>query len=473
VKAPIPSDEAARLEALQRYAILDTAPEAAFDRLTSLAARILNVPMVLVTLIDAERQWFKSTVGFSDTETQRDTAFCAHAILADIPLVVSDAHEDPRFADNPYVLGSPHIRFYAGAPLRTPDGFRLGTFCALDSKPRALSEPDKKLLEDLAALAMDELELRRVSRALASHTTALETALRDAERHRRLFERIAHTTPEVIYVFDLELQRNVYVNRDGADQLGYSAEQMEALGSRFLPSIMHPEDLPKVLATQATFDTIGDDERVEHIYRVKNSAGMYRWMRAHENVFSRRPDGRAKEILGVATDITALKESQMKLAALSITDELTGVPNKRAFRQRLEQLLEEARRGRKFVLCLADVDHFKRVNDEHGHPMGDKVLATVAKTLADHVRKVDHVARYGGEEFAVLFVDVDLAAALTLAERLRYSVAAVSDPLRVTASFGVAQATPESSAASLLKAADTALYQAKHAGRNRVVPSAE
>ncbi len=142
-----------------------------------------------------------------------------------------------------------------------------------------------------------------------------------------------------------------------------------------------------------------DDERTEITYRVRDTSNAYRWFRARENVFSRHANGRAKEILGVASDITALKQNEERLAQLATTDELTGLANHRAFRERLATLLLEAERGRSFVLCLVDIDHFKRINDNHGHPAGDRALAVVAKTLAENVRKVDQVARYGGEEF--------------------------------------------------------------------------
>ncbi len=248
VKAPLPTNEAARLSALRRYEILDTEREEAFDRLTALVARVLDVPMVVVTLLDAERQWFKSSVGLDGTETSRDTAFCAHAVLQDTPMVVTDALEDRRFLDNPHVTGDPHVRFYAGAPLRTPDGFNLGTFCAIDSRPRGISEQHLKLLQDMAAVVVNELELRRLTRELTAQTNALNAALQEAERHKHMFERIAHTSPEVIYVFDLETRKNTYVNRDAIAQLGYTQTELGQLGNEILPSILHPEDQPKVVS---------------------------------------------------------------------------------------------------------------------------------------------------------------------------------------------------------------------------------
>ena len=164
VAAGLPANERQRLESLHSFEILDTQAEEAFDRFTRIAARMLGVPIALVSLVDEARQWFKSHHGIDATETPRDWAFCAYAIQDDKILVVDDASKDPRFADNPLVTGVPDIRFYAGAPLRTRDNFNIGTLCVIDPSPRRGLTPDQQeLLADLADAVVNQLYLHKTS----------------------------------------------------------------------------------------------------------------------------------------------------------------------------------------------------------------------------------------------------------------------------------------------------------------------
>jgi signal transduction histidine kinase len=182
---PRPFDDEQRLDALNSYAVLDTPAEPVFDRITSLASRIFNVPIALISLVDRDRQWFKACVGLDVRETSRDLAFCAHAILSDAVMVVPDAREDPRFRCSKLVVGPPHIRFYAGAPLVTPEGFRLGTLCVIDTQPRAmLTLEEQATLRDLAATVINELEYRRIRQGSKSDEAAnwLRIAKESAQR---------------------------------------------------------------------------------------------------------------------------------------------------------------------------------------------------------------------------------------------------------------------------------------------------
>ena len=201
--APIkPANEATRIQALHGLKVLDSAPEERFDRLTRLAKRLFNVPIALVTLVDKDRQWFKSCVGLDVNETPRDVSFCGHAILQDELLLVPDAKQDKRFHDNPLVTGEPNIRFYAGYPLTVPNGNKMGTLCLIDTQPRELDDEERALLRDLAGMAeqelmavqmasMDELTLlsnRRGFKTLAQHAL-------DACKHR--------DKPATLLFFDL------------------------------------------------------------------------------------------------------------------------------------------------------------------------------------------------------------------------------------------------------------------------------
>jgi signal transduction histidine kinase len=178
--APLPSNEADRLAALYELHVLDTAPETDFDDIVKLASTVCGVPMSLVSLTDIDRQWFKAKIGTDLVETSRDRSFCSHAILGREVLVVPDVREDPRFADNPIVGQYGGVRFYAGAPLITSDGFALGTLCVLDSEPRRLDNEQVQALRALARQVTSQLELRRYASALANTTARLQ----ELERHK-------------------------------------------------------------------------------------------------------------------------------------------------------------------------------------------------------------------------------------------------------------------------------------------------
>jgi GAF domain-containing protein len=160
--SPLPSNEPERLEALWRYGVLDTAPEEAFDELVQLAARICGTPIALISLVDASRQWFKARVGLEAQETPRDASFCAHALHDTKLFIVHDARADPRFASNPLVVGEPNIRFYAGAPIASPEGLNLGTLCVIDRQPRVLDVEQREALRVLSRQVVGQFELRRL-----------------------------------------------------------------------------------------------------------------------------------------------------------------------------------------------------------------------------------------------------------------------------------------------------------------------
>jgi signal transduction histidine kinase len=177
----LPPDEAERLAAVRRYDVLDTPPDGAFDRITALAARFHGVPISTVTIVDEDRIWFKSTYGVDVEEIGRDPGLCASAILHDEPYVVTDASLDPRTLDNPLVRGELGLRHYVGIPLRTADGHNLGTLNVIGIEPREVSAEEMATLQDLAAIVMDELELRlSATRTVELHAQREAAALRDA-----------------------------------------------------------------------------------------------------------------------------------------------------------------------------------------------------------------------------------------------------------------------------------------------------
>lgn len=201
-------DEEGRLAALERYAILDTPPEAPFEKITSLVQNVLQVPICAVSLLDRDRQWFKSIRGLDPRETARPISFCTHTIKANDALVIQDALQDPRFATNPLVVGEPRIRSYAGVPLHTPDGYNVGALCAIDTVPREYSAAQIGILASFAALVVDELELRRI--AERDHLTQALTRRGFVEQMKKEIARFhRHGRDSVFVMMDIDHFKSV------------------------------------------------------------------------------------------------------------------------------------------------------------------------------------------------------------------------------------------------------------------------
>ena len=342
--------EEARLAALRNYEVLDTLDEDAYDDITKLASFICATPIALISLVDKDRQWFKSSVGLQVQETPREHAFCAHAILkSNEVMVVEDASVDGRFAHNPLVTGEPSIRFYAGAPLVTPTGQAIGTLCVIDREPRSLSSNEAQALRALSRQIVTQLELRRV-------------------------------------VIELE-----HLNKE-----------------------------------QTTYRTV-------------------------------------------------IEDLNAKLEAVSVTDSLTGLKNRRAFDSVLkDQLAYSARSKSPLSLLLLDLDKFKNYNDTYGHVAGDEALRLVAQALKSHARPYDLVARYGGEELAIILPNTRAQDARFVAERVRRAIEEIAWPNKtVTVSVGAATLIPGMSPTILITLADQALYAVKRRGGNQILHSEE
>jgi len=305
--APLPSDEAERLALLRALALLDTPAEPVFDRVTRLAGRLLDVPIALFTLLDAERQWFKARVGLDEPETPREMAFCAHAILRDAPLVVPDATRDERFRTNPLVTGAPHIRFYAGVPIRSTAGLAVGTLCALDTRPRELGAEDQALLADLAAIITEEVRYReRLAVARAQLARTGEVLGATEARFRAVFEAaavgIALVLPDGTWVS---------VNPALCRILGYSEEEL--LGIRF-PDITYPPDRAEEAELVRRLHA-GEIERVTRQKRYVRKDGSLVWIQLD---VSRKlgPGGEHEYNVAVVKDIAAQKRAEQEVAAL-------------------------------------------------------------------------------------------------------------------------------------------------------------
>ncbi|AMJ55802.1 MULTISPECIES: sensor domain-containing diguanylate cyclase [Stenotrophomonas] len=350
IKPALPVNEAERLAALQRYRVLDTAREQEFDDLVTIARTICGTPMGAVTLIDRDRQWFKSLQGLDGEQTPRDEAFCAHTILKPEELmVVADARQDQRFSANPLVLGDPHIRFYAGAPLLSSDGYALGSLCVFDSVPAQLGTPQAEALRALS---------RQVSRMMEMRLLRLD---------------------------------------------------------------------------------------IDHLQSERD------WYETHLIEYYQQ-----------------LEQVNLELSEQTRTDPLTGLPNRRALAAALTEAIGRAGEVAPAV-AIVDIDHFKMVNDIHGHGEGDLVLTELANVLKSQFSARGMAARYGGEEFVILMPDTPLQQAELQCEYLRAAVGLLPIGLPITISIGLAVHRIGESSDETLRRADAALYQAKALGRDRVV----
>jgi len=342
MKAPKPADDAARLETLRSYGVLGTPPEQAFDDLTLLASQICQTPIALVTLVDEESQWFKSVVGLDITGTPRDFAFCAHAILSPAEVLeVPDATADARFADNPFVTGEPHIRYYAGAPLVVGNGQPLGSLCVIDRKPKLLKAEQLTALRALSRLVVAQLELRRQSQELTEevakrnrveellrhHVDELSSAKAEADRLLALaeksrlallsvledekqsgqnlriseerFRQLAENINEVFWITDPAQHQILYISPAYEKIWGRSCESLYQCPETWLEAI-HPDDRARVQRAAVLNQTPGayDEE-----YRILRPDKTERWV--HDRAFPiRNAAGEVYRIVGTAEDIT-------------------------------------------------------------------------------------------------------------------------------------------------------------------------
>ncbi|MCG7405631.1 MULTISPECIES: bifunctional diguanylate cyclase/phosphodiesterase [Caballeronia] len=302
--APLPADEAKRLQLLRSLDLLDTPQEEVFDRVTRVVAELLQVPIALVSLVDEHRQWFKSRVGLDVCETARDVSFCAHALHSERLLLVEDAHADARFAGNPLVRGAPHIRFYAGVPLRSSRGLVLGTLCAIDTKPRKLTASTQAALCDLAATVEREIVQREAARETREIQEADRRKLRLSETR---FHTIFEQTPTGKAIVDLE-GRFVEVNPKLCEITGYSADELVTMTFQ---QITDEADLSADLQLVAELlDGTSKTYTLEKRYRRRNGEPV--WVELSVALI-RDERGEPLHFVSVAHDISSRKYSEQVL----------------------------------------------------------------------------------------------------------------------------------------------------------------
>ena len=456
---PLPAQETERLAKLISFQIMDSLPEETYDRITRLAAKMLEVPIALISCVEDDRQWFKAKVGLDADETSREVSFCAHAICHNDVFIVEDATKDARFSQSPLVTGAPDIRFYAGAPLRTSDGFNIGTLCAIDTKPRAMSDEEKQLLADLAAIVIDALETRLI--------------IQRAETAERRFIDAMECLPNGFVLYDKD-DRLVICNQRYREIYSESADLIvrgatfEDIIRKGVENGQYPEALGNEEAWIANRLEVhrNPGEPIEQLLPGDN------WLRIQER---RTSEG---GLVGFRFDITQLKRQERELSRLAWSDSLTGAMNRHRFTELASNEIDRAKRHDNQVsLLLLDADHFKKINDRNGHAAGDEVLKGLVERWRSGLRSHDLIGRIGGEEFCVLLPEVGPEGAAQLAERLHTVIAELpfafeGQLLRVTVSIGVATLGAGEDLSALMRRADAALYEAKHAGRDCFIVSA-
>ena len=306
---PLPAHETERLARLQELLVLDTASEPMFDEIARMASEVCGTPIALISLVDAERQWFKANLGLTGvTQTPREQAFCAHAIVDDGVLEVPDANLDPRFADNPLVTAAPGIRFYAGAPLLLKSGARVGTLCVIDRQPRQLDAAQLHTLRSLSTIAVKALEMRRdLIRNLMSARSAGDRALADSEAQHRA---IVEEQTDLVSLGEPD-GRLVYVNPTYARQFGRTPAEMVGTNLFDFIAPAHRENVRR------QFDgVLASGIQRSNENRMLDPDGSERWV-AWTNSLQRDPVHGQTRVLSVGRDITERKRAENALRELT------------------------------------------------------------------------------------------------------------------------------------------------------------
>ncbi len=460
---PLPPDETERLAALRALQILDTAPTRDFDGIVRLARDLMDVPIAAISLLDQHRQWFKAVEGFDCRQTPRDVAFCAHTICSPEPLIVPDTAEDGRFRDNPLVQGAPHIRFYAGIPLKLGDGPNLGSLCVIDTKPRSMTEQELVRLENLKEIAVGLLS----NHARSMQTSQQERTIKDQEQLLWKNHRLLESACELgkLGAWEHDIATGQFRWTRGMFSLHEMASDTECnITAQFN---LYPEPERTRLRT-----LISEADRARRPYRFEGRMytikGNLKWVRLVSEV---ELDGsRLVRRYGLKQDITEEKLLLERVKNLASSDELTGLGNRRATRWALTRLGKSGQTP--IALLTLDLDGFKEINDTHGHAAGDSCLRRIGQRLKAVAGPEVVVARTGGDEFALIWAGADEAGLERLIESvlkaIRKPVAWRGHSCYLSCSIGVATRDGNGCFApdELLQEADLALYEAKREGKN-------
>ena len=420
--------EQKRLNAISKLEILDTSAESDFDDLVKLAAAIFEVPISTLTILDAERQWFKASVGLSVKETPRAISFCTHAIEQSEPLVVPDALQDKRFAQSPLVLQDPYVGFYAGVTLKTSNDVALGTFCIMDKKPRQLTPRQLDILKILANQATKLLDLRlerNKYRDLVIEKERINHTLQESEQRWKL---ALESVGDGVWDLDIDSKKVVF-SKTWKEMLGYADDELIDHRDTWL-SLIHQDDIEKSIRTVNDYISKKIPEyRLEHRLRCKD--GRYKWILTRGMVIEWHQDGSAKRMIGTHTDISKSKESEDMVWRQANFDSLTELPNRRMFFDRLNEEIKKSERNKDlFAIMFIDLDGFKEVNDQFGHQVGDDLLKAVTKRVSKCMRASDTFARLGGDEFTIILSTIEhIDTAGVVAEKI---LKAVSKPIELT-----------------------------------------